>query len=459
MTDKNVEVTDGPLFCKPCKILESNNLLEVHINMSEFGVNPISSASAITVVEPSKQEPSFFTKAIETAGPWVGLISALFVIYKYMNDRRDARTAKIIERYEKHIAEFYGPMKALREESKILYDIFALEAKTQFEDQNEGQRFRTLRHLREHQPNTLPNYDQEILKQIITISQKNIEFIEKHGGIIDSSALSSLLGKLCAHFKVMQIAADGNAVGAPKKLEEIVFPLETDGAIDNEVKKIDQKLRKLRKAVPFGVRVKKLRNSLMPNRTISFYDNNSDRYYRDTNHVDMSESYKKFRENIVLGGRILDAGCGVGRDTRFFISKGYKVQSFDLSAEMCKITRKYPFAFCQQMSFKDVDYHEEYDGIWANASLLHVPPRDMVDVIGRLARALKINGALFASFKTSRNFTSKDIRKFYFHTKDDLARYIDESGYNLELIDSWSSHKNGDEQDEEFESYIWVRGS
>ncbi|HAS6450896.1 TPA: methyltransferase domain-containing protein [Vibrio parahaemolyticus] len=456
---QTVDATNEPLFCKPCKIFESNNLHEIHININEFRQNPASEASGFTVKESSKPDASSFTKFSETVGPWVALLSAVFVIYKYIKDRGDNRTGKVIERYEKHITEFYGPMKELREESKILYDVFAVDVKNKFREQNDEKHFRTLRYLRENRPDTFTIYDQEILKQITHISQKNIEFIEKHGGVIDSPALSALLGKLCAHFKVMQIAAEGKAIGAPERIEDIVFPLETDGAIDNEVKKINHKLRKLRNAVPFKIRVKNIKIRTMINQTIRFYNENSDRYYRDTNHVDMSDSYRRFRSRVVPGGRILDAGCGVGRDTRYFISKGYKVQSFDLSLKMCEITRRYPFAFCEQMSFKDVDYYEEYDAIWANASLLHVAPKDMVDVFARLARALKVGGVLFASFKTPKNYVKRDSRKFYFHSKAQIEQYIMETGYDLQLVESWSSFKENNDNNEEFESYIWIRNS
>ena len=55
-----------------------------------------------------------------------------------------------------------------------------------------------------------------------------------------------MLGNLCAHFRVMEIAAAGKLVGAPDKLKDIVFPLETDGALDNEIKRIEARIHNLR---------------------------------------------------------------------------------------------------------------------------------------------------------------------------------------------------------------------
>ncbi|HIF9272867.1 class I SAM-dependent methyltransferase [Photobacterium damselae] len=387
----------------------------------------------------------------------VGGLSFLFGIWKYSSEKKNARTKAEIDKIQERIRTLYGPLKELREESKMLYDIFAIELKDSYVKSN-GEHFRTLTYLRENKITTLKPYDQEILKQIIDISRKNIEFIEDNGWAIDSSALSTLLGNLCAHFRTMEIAAEDKMLGASDKLKDIVFPLETDGAIDNEIKKAQAQINNLQqKEFIFTYWLKKMVNTMTKCKTIKYYNKNADAYYMATNNIDMSESYKIFREYLPRGARILDAGCGVGRDTRFFISKGYKVQSFDKSQRMCEITRKYPFAFCEQMSFLDVDFYEEFDAIWANASLLHVPPKHLAEALTRLVRALKIDGFLFSSFKTQENYKKKDEREFYFYTKDDLDKIIEDNKLNLKLVKSWKSYKDNDSSKECFESYIWKR--
>ena len=74
---------------------------------------------------------------------------------------------------------------------------------------------------------------------------------------------------------------------------------------------------------------KKKRNS-----TLDYYDKNADQYLNKTLFIDMSPLYKEFEAYVAKRGRILDAGCGVGRDTRHFIENGYTVISFDASKEM-----------------------------------------------------------------------------------------------------------------------------
>ncbi|MEI8630876.1 class I SAM-dependent methyltransferase [Vibrio sp. M60_M70] len=386
------------------------------------------------------------------------LFSAVFVAIKFFSDRKEARITSDITKLEEQLRTLYGPLKELREESKQLYKMFAVSLKAEYESQN-GIRFRTMTYLRTNPPTSLPKYDQKILTHIIDISKKNIDFIEQNGWAIESTALSTLLGNLCAHFRVMEIAAAGKLVGAPDKLKDIVFPLETDGALDNEIKRIEARIHNLRNPTGyFSKTMSKLNKILSHSSTIDFYNKNSDQYYMQTNHVDMSNSYRRFRK-YVTEGRILDAGCGVGRDTRYFISKGYKVQSFDLSEKMCEITNKYQFAFCTEMSFLDVSFYEEFDGIWANASLLHLNNKELSEALTRLVRATKIGGYLFASFKTKDNFVKQDSRDFYFHTKEQLNQIIESKKLNIELVEEWKEFKDQDPSKESFESYIWKRTS
>ncbi|MBV5328534.1 MAG: class I SAM-dependent methyltransferase, partial [Chlorobium sp.] len=70
-----------------------------------------------------------------------------------------------------------------------------------------------------------------------------------------------------------------------------------------------------------------------------------------------------FRKHISKGGMILDAGCGVGRDTRYFIQHGYKVVSFDASERMVQLCSQYPFAYCRQQSFADIESIQEFDAV------------------------------------------------------------------------------------------------
>ncbi|MDF1588983.1 MAG: hypothetical protein P1P93_07500 [Gammaproteobacteria bacterium] len=147
------------------------------------------------------------------------------------------------------IEKFYGPMKALREESFVLYQYFAIEEKTLLKEK--GKTFRTLRHLTQSNSNSsdeigikkFSSHDQSILRSILDVSDKNLKLIEDHGGYIDNPELHELLGRLTAHFRTLKLAANGELEGMSEKLESIVFPREIDGAIDNEIRKIQESIK------------------------------------------------------------------------------------------------------------------------------------------------------------------------------------------------------------------------
>jgi SAM-dependent methyltransferase len=133
--------------------------------------------------------------------------------------------------------------------------------------------------------------------------------------------------------------------------------------------------------------------------TTAYYDANAAEFCENTAAVDMSELYAPFLQEITAGGRILDAGCGSGRDSLAFLKKGYQVVSIDGSAEMVSATTKLIGQSAVLMRFDALDFVGEFDGIWACASLLHIASQDLNSVLARLTKALKPGGVLYLSFK------------------------------------------------------------
>lgn len=133
--------------------------------------------------------------------------------------------------------------------------------------------------------------------------------------------------------------------------------------------------------------------------TTAYYDTHALEFCKNTAPVDMSELYGPFLELVPAGGRILDAGCGSGRDSLAFLQRGFSVVSMDASVEMVKATAALTRQDALLLRFDQIHFESEFDGIWACASLLHVSRRDLAAVLGRLTTALKINGVLYLSFK------------------------------------------------------------
>ncbi len=133
--------------------------------------------------------------------------------------------------------------------------------------------------------------------------------------------------------------------------------------------------------------------------TIDYYDKNAKMYFDYTVDADMSDNYRRFLRYLPEGSCILDAGCGSGRDSRYFLTHGYKVKAIDASKELCLLASEYIGQEAINIRFSDIDHTNEFDGIWANASLLHVDKDSIEDIISRMRRALKEKGIFYASFK------------------------------------------------------------
>jgi SAM-dependent methyltransferase len=146
--------------------------------------------------------------------------------------------------------------------------------------------------------------------------------------------------------------------------------------------------------------------------TISYYDNNAEQFFRDTVESDMSGLYVPFLAHIPPGGRILDAGCGSGRDSRHFLQNGYTVRAFDASVEMCRLASRLIGQTVVQETFEEIDYVSDFDGVWASASLLHVRRNFIDGVLQKLWGALKPSGVLFVSFKLRDGEWEQDGRLF-----------------------------------------------
>lgn len=156
------------------------------------------------------------------------------------------------------------------------------------------------------------------------------------------------------------------------------------------------------------------------NATLAYYDRHADRYAADTVGADMSCLYAPFLDLLPAGGRILDAGCGSGRDALAFHRSGYQVTAFDGSVEMARVARKGTGLPVAVLTFDMVEYGPEFDGVWACASLLHVPRGGVPDVLSRLVRALKPGGVLYVSFKDGESQGERGGRWFTDYTADGL---------------------------------------
>ncbi len=166
----------------------------------------------------------------------------------------------------------------------------------------------------------------------------------------------------------------------------------------------------------------------------NYYNENAQAFFEGTAYVDMSANYKDFLANIPRHGKILDAGCGSGRDSRMFIEYGYKVTAIDGSIEMCKLASEHMGQDVIHMQFQEVDFPPIFDGIWASATLLHVPSTEIEMVLGKLKASLKEGGVLYASFKYGDFEGERNGRYFYDLTEETARELFTKVGFKVEKM-------------------------
>jgi SAM-dependent methyltransferase len=171
------------------------------------------------------------------------------------------------------------------------------------------------------------------------------------------------------------------------------------------------------------------------NKTIDYYDNNAELFISGTRDIDFTYTQDKFLSYLNEGDLILDFGCGSGRDTKYFLSKGFKVEATDGSKEICKYASEYTGIEVKQLLFEDLDEVNKYDGIWACSSILHCDHDSLMKVMGLIHRALKDDGILYTSFKYSDFEGERKERHFIDLTEETIKPYIED----YELIEQWIS--------------------
>jgi SAM-dependent methyltransferase len=167
--------------------------------------------------------------------------------------------------------------------------------------------------------------------------------------------------------------------------------------------------------------------------TIDYYNKNIGDYIKRTSSSDMEEQRQRFLKYLSPKAKILDAGCGPGRDLLAFKKEGYDVLGFDAAEEMVRYVRDELKIPAIQGLFQEIEFVAEFDGIWASASLVHVPLGSLSDVMKRFWRALKPGSILSLSFKEGSGMAQEGERSFTYMNKDSLPNYLD----GFTVLEEW----------------------
>lgn len=169
--------------------------------------------------------------------------------------------------------------------------------------------------------------------------------------------------------------------------------------------------------------------------SIDYYNQNALIYFKRTVLIDMSDLYKPFLKYLPEKAHILDAGCGGGRDTKYFMSLGYNVTAIDASQAMVLISSEFTSQETILMAFQDINFVNCFDGIWASASLLHVPRKEMDLVFKKMITALKDGGIWYLSFKVGTGERiQKDGRFFNDYNEETFLKFLSHYKHILDII-------------------------
>lgn len=164
------------------------------------------------------------------------------------------------------------------------------------------------------------------------------------------------------------------------------------------------------------------------------YRRHAQAYADATRDVDMLPLHKRFLQTLPEGGRVLDAGCGSGRDTLAFRRAGYQVAAFDASPELAQLASEHTgvavcvadFLNLSEATPLGVPTGVRFDGIWACASLLHVPEADQAQAWARLWAWLAPGGVVYASYKLGEGArVDESGRPFTDATEERLRAWLD----------------------------------
>ena len=175
--------------------------------------------------------------------------------------------------------------------------------------------------------------------------------------------------------------------------------------------------------------------------TLDYYNDNAVSYFNSSLNADMSLAYECFLEHITDNSFILDFGCGCGRDSKYFLDNGYKVECIDGSEKLCCLAREYLHHEVKCMRFEDLSEIEKYDGIWACSSLLHIPKNEFKGILIKLRDALKNCGILYISLKNGSGEEFLNGRYFNYLTYFEFMDIVNNVGM-FELLDFFETNSS-----------------
>lgn len=195
------------------------------------------------------------------------------------------------------------------------------------------------------------------------------------------------------------------------------------------------------------------------NQTLSYYDTHAETFIQDTVSAQMHTQQDAFLAYLPAHAHVLDLGAGSGRDSLYFMQHGCSVTMVDGSAAMCKACEKLTGQKAVHSTFLEYETDENYDGVWACASLLHLRREEIPLVLSRLAAMLRQPNIVYLSFKYGEFAGERNGRYFTDLTEESLAGVIREANAVLRGANTVSREGNSALRETSTAALVVVNGS
>lgn len=162
-----------------------------------------------------------------------------------------------------------------------------------------------------------------------------------------------------------------------------------------------------------------------------YYSKYCEEFIDGTINCNMKELYTFFEKYLPnKSTKILDLGFGSGRDSLYF-QKKYDVYSLDPAIEFCEHGKKIGLKNIICSKVEDMPFIDEFDGIWACASLLHISSQNIIFAFEKCFNALKKEGIMYCSFKYG-NFEGERNNRYYLDlTEERLKEFVEKTQFEI----------------------------
>ena len=170
----------------------------------------------------------------------------------------------------------------------------------------------------------------------------------------------------------------------------------------------------------------------MDEETLQFYRGNAEAYAK--REIAKHTRLTRFLALLPPGAKVLELGCGAGAASAEMMARGFDAEPTDGSPELAEEASRRLGRPVGTLLFHDLDKVEAYDGVWANACLLHVPRPDLAGVLTLIWRALKPGGHFYASFKAGDADGRDTLNRYYNYPSPDWLRATYSSAGNWDSL-------------------------